>query len=185
VIDQSPESGNQIDEGSAVSVVVSTGVAETQVPTLIGLSVDQAKQALDRAGLDLGDLSGKPSDEDRNTIIKASPNEGETVPAGSRVDLTYASGNNKVPDVSGDSESEARQRLEQEGFVVGQSQEEESGDADPGTVLRTSPSAGETVRLGTTITLVVATAPAPPTPSESSTPPSPTDSGSATPAPSG
>ena len=46
VIDQSPESGNRIDEGSAVNVVVSTGVEETTVPTLVGLSLDQARQAL-------------------------------------------------------------------------------------------------------------------------------------------
>jgi serine/threonine-protein kinase len=184
VIDQSPESGNRVDEGSAVNVVVSTGVEETTVPTLVGLSLDEAQRALDRNNLTLGDTTQKPSDEDRNTVIKASPNEGETVPAGSRVDVTIASGNNKIPDVSGDSEAEARQRLEQEGFTVGQSQEEETADADPGTVLRTTPSAGETIRLGSTITLVVATAPPAPPPSESSTPP-PTDTSSATPAPGG
>jgi serine/threonine-protein kinase len=185
VIDQSPESGNRIEEGSAVNVVVSTGVEETTVPTLVDLSLDQARQALHEAGLELGDTTPKPSDQDRNTVIKVSPNEGETVPAGSRVDLTYASGNNKVPDVSGDSESDARRRLEQEGFTVPPSQEEESADAEPGTVLRTSPSAGETVRLGTTVTLVVATAPATPTetPTDSTTP-SPTDTAS-TPPPAG
>jgi eukaryotic-like serine/threonine-protein kinase len=185
VIDQSPESDNRIDEGSAVNVVVSTGVEETTVPTLVGLSLDQARQALDRADLELGDTTQKPSDQDRNTVIKVSPNEGETVPAGSRVDVTYASGNNKVPDVSGDSEGDARRRLEQQGFTVPSSQEEESADAEPGTVLRTSPSAGETVRLGSTVTLVVATAPATPTetPSETETP-TPTDTAS-TPPPGG
>ncbi len=168
IIDQSPESGNQIDKGSSVSVVVSTGVDETTVPTLVGLSLDQAQQALRDAGLELGDSTAKPSDQDRNTVIKVSPNEGETVPSGSRVDVTYASGNNKVPNVSGQSEAAARQKLEQEGFVVGDTQQEESADAAPGTVLRTSPSAGETVRLGTTVSLVVATAP--PAPSETPLP---------------
>jgi len=186
VIDQSPESGNQIDEGSAVNIVVSTGVETTTVPTLVDLSLDQARQALHEAGLELGDSTSKPSDKDRNTVLKVSPNEGETVPAGSRVDVTYASGNNKVPDVSGDSESDARRRLEQAGFTVPRvSQEEESADAQPGTVLRTSPSAGENVRLGTTVTMVVATAPATPTetPSDTSSP-SPSDTAS-TPPPGG
>jgi eukaryotic-like serine/threonine-protein kinase len=183
VIDQSPESGNRIDEGASVSIVVSTGVEETTVPTLVGLSLDQARQALHDAGLELGDSAPKPSDEDRNTVINVSPNEGETVPAGSRVDLTYASGRNKVPDVTGDTESEARQRLEQEGFTLGDSQQEESADAEPGTVLRTSPSAGETVRLGTTITPVVAVAPPPPTPTDTGTP-LPTDTAT-TPPPAG
>ena len=186
VIDQSPESGNRIDEGSAVNVVVSTGVEETTVPTLVGLSLDQARQALDRANLELGDTAQKPSDQDRNTVIKVSPDEGETVPAGSRVDVTYASGNNKVPDVSGDSEADARRRLEQEGFTVPSNpQKEESADAAPGTVLRTTPSAGETIRLGSTVTIVVATAPATPTPTPSDTAtPTPSDTAS-TPPPAG
>ncbi len=170
IIDQSPESGTQVDKGSTVSVVVSTGVDTTTVPTLVGLSLDQARQALREAGLALGDSTAKPSDQDRNTVIKVSPKEGETVPADSRVDVTYASGNNKVPDVSGESESAARQDLEQEGFAVGNTQEEESADAEPGTVLRTSPSAGETVRLGTTVSLVIATAPPQPTETPSDTP---------------
>ena len=108
----------------------------------------------------------------------------ESLPAGSRVDVTYASGNNKVPDVSGDSEAEARRRLEQEGFTVPSNpQKEESADAAPGTVLRTTPSAGETIRLGSTVTIVVATAPATPTPTDTATP-LPTDTAS-TPPPGG
>ena len=154
------------------------------MPTLVGLSLDQARQALDRASLELGSTTPKPSDQDRNTVTKVSPDEGETVPAGSRVDVTYASGNNKVPDVSGDSEADARRRLEQEGFTVPSNpQEEESADAAPGTVLRTTPSAGETIRLGSTVTIVVATAPAPPTPSDTATP-TPSDTAS-TPPPAG
>ncbi len=105
IIDQSPENGNEVDEGSAVDVVVSSGVEETSVPTLVGLSLDQARQALREANLELGNTSPRPSDEDRNTVIRVSPKEGETVPAGSKVDITFASGNNKVPDVVGDSES--------------------------------------------------------------------------------
>ncbi len=182
VIDQSPETGNQVDEGSAVSLVVSSGVKETTVPTLVGLSLDQARQALREAGLELGDSSSKPSDQDRNTVIKVSPNEGETVPDGSRVDVTYASGNNRVPDVTGATESEARQKLQQEGFTVGQSQEEESADATPGTVLRSTPAAKSSARLGTTVTLVIATAPPQPTetPPPSDTP-LPTDTATVTP----
>ncbi|MEO7979441.1 MAG: Stk1 family PASTA domain-containing Ser/Thr kinase [Sporichthyaceae bacterium] len=185
VIDQSPETGNQVDEGSAVNLVVSSGVKETTVPTLVGLSLDQARQALREAGLELGDSSSKPSDQDRNTVIKVSPNEGETVPDGSRVDVTYASGNNRVPDVTGASESEARQKLQQEGFTVGTSQEEESADATPGTVLRSAPSAKSSARLGTTVTLVIATAPPQPTETPPTDTPPPTDTATVTPPPGG
>jgi serine/threonine-protein kinase len=176
IIDQNPEAGIQVDEGRAVSVTVSTGVDETAVPSLVGLSLDEARQALREANLVVGDTTPVPSDEPRNTVTKVSPKEGETVPTGSKVDLRYASGENKVPDVVGKDEGTARNMLEQAGFTVPSAQEQESADKPPGTVLSQSPSAGETSRLGSTITLVVATAP--PTPSETPTPtgtPTPTD----------
>ncbi len=175
VIDQSPESGNQVDQGGSVNVVVSSGVKETTVPTLVGLSLDQARQALREAGLELGDSSSKPSDQDRNTVIKVIPNEGETVPDGSRVDVTYASGNNKVPGVTGKDENTARNILEQAGFTVPQSQTQESADQPPGSVLSQSLPKNSTQRLGSTIVLTVAIAPPSPTvsplPTDSITPP--------------
>ena len=173
IIDQSPESGNRVDEGSAVDVTVSSGVAETAVPTLVGLSLDEAKRALDDANLELGNLTPVASDQDRNTVVRVSPREGETVPAGSKVDLRYASGNNKVPDVVGDSEQDARRKIEQAGFSVGNVTEQPTSDASPGTVVSSSPSAGQTIRLGSSIDLVVAAAPPTPTTQE---PPSPTES---------
>jgi serine/threonine-protein kinase len=175
IIDQNPEAGIQVDEGRTVSVTVSTGVAETAVPSLVGLSLDEARQALREANLEVGDTTPVPSDEPRNTVTKVSPKEGETVPTGSKVDLRYASGQNKVPDVVGKDEGTARSMLEQAGFTVPDATEKESADQPAGTVLSLSPTGGETSRLGSTVTLVVAAAP--PTPSETPTTetPAPTD----------
>ena len=131
IIDQSPESGAQVEEGAAVSVTVSTGADEVVVPSLVGLSLDEARQALDQAGLELGATDPVASDETRNTVTRVSPKEGETVPAGSSVDLRYASGNNKVPDVVGQDEATARNLIEQAGFTVA-TREEESADEAPG-----------------------------------------------------
>jgi serine/threonine-protein kinase len=169
IIDQSPEDGTQVNEGRAVNVDVSTGVEETTVPSLVGLSLDEATQALTRAKLELGSTDQVASDEDRNTVTKVRPKEGETVPVGSKVDLTYASGSNKVPDVVGDDEGTARNRLEQAGFQVDK-REQQTADQPPGTVVSQSPSGGETTRLNSTVTIVVATAPPSPTPT-----PTPTD----------
>jgi serine/threonine-protein kinase len=178
IIDQNPEAGIQVDKGRAVSVTVSSGVDETAVPSLVGLSLDQAQQALRDAHLAVGDTTSVASDQPRNTVTKVSPKEGETVPTGTKVDLRYASGENKVPDVVGKDEGTARNMLEQAGFTVPSAKEQESADKPAGTVLSQSPSAGETSRLGSTITLVVATTP--PTPTETPTPtstptPTPTD----------
>jgi serine/threonine-protein kinase len=184
IIDQSPVSQAEVEEGSAVDVVVSAGVEETAVPPLVGLSLDEASQVLREAKLRLGDTTSKPSDEAEGTVIKVRPKEGETVPANSTVDLTYASGNNRVPDVVGDSEGEARSRLESAGFQVDVA-EQETADAEPGTVASQSPGSGETVRLGSTVTIVIATAP--PTPSPTPTTPTtpPTETGLPTTPPGG
>ena len=169
IIDQSPESGARVDEGGAVSVTVSTGADEAVVPSLVGLSLDEARQALNQAGLELGNTDPVASDETRNTVVRVSPREGETVPAKSKVDIKYASGNNKVPDVVGKDEATARNLIEQAGFRVGEPRQEESADDEPGTVIRQTPGAKETLRLGSTVTYTVAIAPAEPTPTPTDT----------------
>ena len=181
IIDQSPEARTQLEADRPVAVTVSTGAAETTVPSLVGLSLDEARQALQDADLDL-DASQIPSDQPQGTVVRVKPAEGETVPAGSAVVVRYASGSNRVPSVVGESESEARSRLEQAGFEVSTSTEE-TDEAKPGEVIRQSPSARQTSRLGSTVSIVVATAPPEPTPPEP-TPPSETPAPTETPVPS-
>jgi serine/threonine-protein kinase len=173
IIDQSPPDGSQLEEGKAVDVTVSAGVEETTVPALVGLSLDEASQVLREAGLRLGNTNPRPSEEERGTVTKVEPKEGETVPVDSAVDVNYASGSNRVPDVTGRSSGEAQALLEQAGFDVSTT-EQETAEAEPGTVVSQSPGARETARLGSTVTIVVATAP--PTPTAPATP-TPTDTG--------
>ena len=168
IISQTPEDGTRLEEGRPVEVVVSTGIEETKVPPLVGLSLDEARQALSEVGLELGDRTQVPSDKPSGTVIKVDPKEGETVEVGSAVAVRYASGSNRVPNLVGKTESEARRLIEDAGFVVGQSSTQETGDAEPGTVVSQSPAPKQTLRLGSTVSYVVATAP--PEPTESPTP---------------
>ena len=172
IIDQTPEARAQLEQGGAVDVTVSAGVEETTVPSLVGLTLDQARQALRENDLDLGTTNQVPSGDPQGTVVRVDPKEGETVPVGSKVDVRYASGSNRVPDVTGSSAGEARSKLEQAGFAVNETQQE-TDEAEPGTVVSQSPGAKETQRLGSTVTIVVATAP-PPEPSPTPTP-SPTE----------
>jgi eukaryotic-like serine/threonine-protein kinase len=161
-------------------VTVSSGVKQVAVPNVVGLSLDEAVQNLKDAGLALGDSRPKPDEADRGTVLKVDPAEGETVPEGSTVDVTWASGNNKVPDVTGDTVDEAQSKLENAGFQLGNQKQQESADQDPGTVISQSVAGGQTARLGSNVNIVVATAPA--TPTET---PTPTDTTTTTPPPPG
>ncbi|MBA2768139.1 MAG: Stk1 family PASTA domain-containing Ser/Thr kinase [Sporichthyaceae bacterium] len=178
IISQTPEDANEVEKGSLVDVVVSTGVEETVVPTLVGLSIDEARQALREADLELGNTTQVPSREPRGTVTKVEPKEGKSVEVGESVNLRYASGSNRVPNLEGRTESEARSVLEDAGFVAGQSSTRETRAADPGTVIDQSPGARQSLRLGSTVTFVLAVAPPPPTETPTPTPtPTTTDTG--------
>ena len=82
-----------------------------------------------------------------------------------------------LEDVKGKTGVEATQILTGQGLVV-QSENQESGDAEPGVVLDQNPAAGERVDPNSTVTLTLAAPPPPPTTAEPS--PSPTDSASPT-----
>jgi serine/threonine-protein kinase len=171
VIQQSPEPNTEIEAGEPVSIEVSTGAAQAAVPTLVGLSLDEARNALTDAGLQLGEVTRVPSEETRNTVTAANPAEGRTVPRDSRVNLDVASGENEVPNVRGRSAEEARSILEQAGFQV-EERERENGSVAAGTVIDQTPKGGRNARLESTVRIIVATEPPEePTPSETVTPP--------------
>ena len=170
VITQSPEPNTEIEEAGDVSIQVSAGAETMDVPTLVGLSLEDAQDALSDAGLQLGRLTEVPSDESENTVLAADPEEGSTVPVDSRVNLEVASGDNEVPRVRGRSADDARNRLERAGFEV-EEREREDGSVAAGTVIEQNPGAGETARLGSTVRITVATEPPEPTTPPPTTPP--------------
>jgi serine/threonine-protein kinase len=172
VIDQSPEPRSELGKGGPVDLKVSAGVKESTVPTLVGLSLDEASNALRDAGLQLGTTKAVPSDKPQNVVVKADPAEGKNVAAGSKVNLEYASGNNKVPKVTGMSADQARSALQDAGFQVTE-QEREDATHPPGTVIEQSPAAGKAARLDSTVRIIVAKAP-PPTPTDTASLPTPT-----------
>jgi serine/threonine protein kinase len=165
---QSPEPGTEIDQSKSVNLVISSGAQESAVPTLVGLSLDEARNALIDANLQLGTVKQVPSEENRNTVVKADPAEGSTVPVNSKVNLEVASGENKVPNVRGKTAEEARSILEQAGFQV-EEREREDGTVPAGSVIEQSPKAGSTARLESTVRIVIATAPPTPEPTPSET----------------
>ncbi len=174
VISQDPQPKIEVDEGKSVALTVSAGVKQAKVPTLVGLSLNEARNALREQGLNLGRAKAVASDKDRNVVTKADPAQDSTVADGSQVNVEYASGSNTVPNVKGKSAQDARNALEDAGFKVASPTERENPDASKeGTVIEQSPAGRSITRLGSTISLVVATAPPPstPTPTPSTPPP--------------
>jgi serine/threonine-protein kinase len=161
VAGQRPEPGSEADEGSVVTITVSSGPGDAPVPLVQGMTADEAAGALREAGFK-SQVRREFSETVRNgRVIETSPPEGTTARKGTTVTLVVSRGKDKVavPDVVGRPRDEAEATLQDAGLQAS-AREEESEDADPGTVLSQDPAAGSQLAKGQTVTLVVAKAPA-------------------------
>jgi serine/threonine-protein kinase len=153
-----PGSGVQVAERSRVTIFVGSGPASATVPALTGKTPEEAAALLEQRGLKLGEQSTQEtSDSGRvGTILSSSPAAGVDAPGGSAVSVVVGTKQTTVavPDVSGQSEDQAKQALANAGFSSVQTQNVDGGGRE-GTVVGTNPSAGTRVAPGTTITLQV------------------------------
>jgi serine/threonine-protein kinase len=137
---------------------VGSGPASATVPALTGKTPEEAAALLEQRGLKLGEQSTQEtSDSSRvGTILSSSPAAGVDAPGGSAVSVVVGTKQTTVavPDVSGQSEDQAKQALANAGFSSVQTQNVDGGGRE-GTVVGTNPSAGTRVAPGTTITLQV------------------------------
>lgn len=99
VIRQSPSAAGEAQKGDAVRLYVSASeTAEvTDVPSVLGKSLAQAKNAIEAAGLSVGNVAETESDEAVGTVIKQSPSANAKADKGSAVALTVSKGTTVTP----------------------------------------------------------------------------------------
>ncbi len=158
IIAQDPIAGENIEQGQAVNITISSGKEQTMVPNLVDLArVDDARLALTDARLILGKQTSVDSDKAAGTIVSQSVPANSTVDVGTRVDVTVSSGKVAVPDVVNETKTQARNDLINAGFQV-QIAYEANDTVAPGTVLAQTPLAKSMAVKGTTVTITVAQA---------------------------
>ena len=159
VISQSPNAGVRIQKGDQVTIVVSSGPRQVEVPRVVGMNVDRAIQELDDAGLDWRTVDVF-SEAPVNRVVRQNPQAGQTVDEGTQVTLRVSQGveTAEVPDVLQQSEESARQELQDAGFEV-QMTEAPSDDTEEGRVFNQDPSPGVEAPVGSTVNITVSTGP--------------------------
>ncbi len=171
IIGQDPATGELLEVGQAVNVIVSAGKAQTSVPDLVGLtSKEIAKSTLEAAQLVLGRVTPEDSDKPEGTVLEQDIDPNTSVDIGTLISITVSNGKSKVPNVVGMTETAAKNALLNAGFKV-EIITQANGTVEVGTVISQSPEAKETAVEGTTVTLVVATEPDPITCDDGSTVP--------------
>jgi serine/threonine-protein kinase len=186
VIGTEPPAGTELQVGSGVSVLVSTGPEQVHVPNLIGDSRSAAEAAITGAGLRVGAVTNQPAaGQAPGNVIAQSPRAGTSVPASTVVSLTVAQASNEVPvpAVVGQEEARAAGRLGAAGFSPKVVTAPTSDPSKVGKVLRQSPSPGRKARKGTTVTLTVGVEGSTTTPTTPTTPTTTTTTTPTTPPP--
>ena len=109
-----PSGGSVVKLGSTVTLFVSTGLKLATVPSLKGMTVQQATAALTARGLRYGDETDTNDLATAGTVIKQDPVAGSTAPRGSSVAVTVSSGPKQVgvPDLRGEDLPTAKANLE-------------------------------------------------------------------------
>lgn len=168
VVSTDPEAGSSVEKGSTVTLNISSGPEGVSVPDLKGLSQSQARAALEKEGLKLGEVETQDGPQEKDRVISSSPEAGAAVKKGDTVKIVVSSGRVVIPeDLVGQDETTVLDALRDLGLST-RVEKMKTNDYEPGTVVSLSPSG--TVDVGKSITVTVAeVAPAPqPAPSKPS-----------------
>lgn len=143
---------------STTEETVSTANAKdtVTVPKVEGMTKDEAVKALNDVGLGYKQVVQSSKTVAKDTVISQGTKAGAKVAKNTQIILTISGGeevvNTTVPSVTGESESDAREKLESAGFKVSVDYDY-SSTVDEGKVIKASPSGS--VAQGTTVTITV------------------------------
>ncbi len=138
------------------------------VPDVTGETLDSAVSKLNDEGFDVGEVERRTRSGPSNRVLEQNPT-GEadrdcTLIVFSCSDpdvnlvVSAGPGQTEVPDVTGQSQSEAEAVLEEAGFTT-TATETPSSDVDAGDVIETDPAAGESAKRGSEVTISVSSGP--------------------------
>ena len=109
IIRTDPAAGSQVAAGTTVVVYVSRPqvATTTKVPSLIGMSVEDARTLLVQRKLGLGSQTEQYSDQPVGSIISQNPGEGASAKLNTRVSVVVSAGPEPAPEPEAPSDSTA------------------------------------------------------------------------------
>ena len=156
VIKTNPSGGTNAPYGDRIVLVVSSGPAKVDVPSVVGLTQSSAQNALEARGLGVS-VAEEESDKPKGEVLRQSPPGGSSVDEGTTVTLTVSKGREmvEVPDVEGSSAASARATLSAAGFRVQTKEKSTTEQTEDGQVLQQRPPGGSERPKGSTVTIIV------------------------------
>lgn len=159
VLAQDPAAGQFLAPGTPVLLTVGRQRETLRVPDVVGQDRRTATTTLEGVGLRVT-VSEVDDSRAAGTVVDTSPGSGATVSRNAQVTLEVSRGNRlSVPNVVGQTPSQAAQALSQAGFTgqVSQTSQQVSDPSQVGKIISQTPSAGGEAGAGDTIQVVVGT----------------------------
>ena len=160
VVSTSPSGSTR--RGSAITLNVSKGKERFSVPTLVGLTQEDATAAVSAQHLKVGTITQQYDDSvPSGQVISSTPDTGASVKRDSTVDLVVSQGPQPVgvPNVTGQSQNSAEAALADAGLKVAYGDAENSDTVPSGRVISQDPPSGQQAHHGDTVTLVLSKGP--------------------------
>jgi eukaryotic-like serine/threonine-protein kinase len=148
--------------GAGVAAYLLTRPAQVTVPSVVGEPINTARTVLQNAGFKIN-VVPEASPKAAGTVIGEIPTGGSQADHGSTVLLTVSTGPGNVPvpsTIVGDTLPRARRALRKSHLKLGNVISQSSDQFAAGHVINTSPPPGQTVTVGSKVTLFVSTGPA-------------------------
>jgi beta-lactam-binding protein with PASTA domain len=157
VLAQVPLPGQEAARGSEVEVIVSQGPERRAVPSITGLGKDDAVALLQRMGFRVR-LASVVDNSPEGKLLGMEPRAGTRVPMPGTVTLTLSAGPPRVavPSVFALDAGDAAARLEAVGLRLGRVGYDSLSAEPRGTVVSQSPAAGDSLRMGSAVRVVLA-----------------------------
>ncbi|WP_430868034.1 Stk1 family PASTA domain-containing Ser/Thr kinase [Demequina aurantiaca] len=154
VIETNPAEGTEVQVGDSVTLYVSTGMV--QLPNLIGLQEDDARQQLTDVGLIPSVTDREDDSKPAGEVLEQNPGSGE-IARGSSVELVVATAPSTVtvPNVIGQSRGDAEQALGDVGLKSTATEVITEEEGQDGKVLTQNPSGNTDVKPGTNVAIGV------------------------------
>ena len=152
VVETSPGAGIEVDPGSTVTMIVSTGPSTIPVPDVVGQTAADAQAALEGEGFVVTITEQASDDIEEGLVISTNPAAGTEVAPGTTVDMTASTGPEdvEVPEFIGLTIDDATALAEEVGLTITFVEDPNAPDRD-GIVVDQTPEPGELVEFGSEI----------------------------------
>jgi serine/threonine-protein kinase len=157
VLTETPGPATPTPKGTRILLDISAGQRRANTPNVVGMDKEQARLALEKVGLEVGQVKEHESPLPRGEVLSMTPPAGTALILPSAITLVVSSGpaTIEVPYLVGRALGEARAALEQVGLTAATGAPDTASTEPAGTVTAQTPTEGTTVGAGSVVTLTL------------------------------